>query len=116
MIDFEKERIIQEYVPGKQMTVAHLIAHPDSEVFEKLGILNSENAAVGIATITPCEAAIIAVDVATKNADVEIGFLDRFSGSLAIVGTYSAVYSGLESMVTVLKNEMEFDTVELTVS
>lgn len=24
----EKERIIQEFVPGKQVTLAHLIAHP----------------------------------------------------------------------------------------
>lgn len=116
MIDFEKERIIQEYVPGKQMTVAHLIAHPDSEVFEKLGILNSNDLAVGIATITPCEAAIIAVDIAIKNADVEIGFLDRFSGSLVITGSFSAVRSGLESMISVLKDEMEFDTVALSIS
>ncbi len=24
----DKERIIQEFVPGKQVTLAHLIAHP----------------------------------------------------------------------------------------
>ena len=24
----ERDRIIQEYVPGKQVTLAHLIAHP----------------------------------------------------------------------------------------
>lgn len=27
-----KERIIQEYVPGKQVTLAHLIAHPGAEL------------------------------------------------------------------------------------
>lgn len=27
-----KERIIQEFVPGKQVTLAHLIAHPGEEL------------------------------------------------------------------------------------
>ena len=29
----DKERIIQEFVPGKQVTLAHLIAHPGEECF-----------------------------------------------------------------------------------
>ncbi len=28
----DKERIIQEFVPGKQVTLAHLIAHPGEEL------------------------------------------------------------------------------------
>ena len=28
----ERDRIIQEYVPGKQVTLAHLIAHPDKDI------------------------------------------------------------------------------------
>ena len=115
-MDTQKERIIQEYVPGKQMTIAHLIANPDQEVYEKLGIIGYDGCAIGLATITPCEAAIIAVDVATKNADVEIGFLDRFSGSLVIVGTYSSVKVGLEVMSDVLKNDMGFYTVDISTS
>ncbi|HAZ06815.1 MAG TPA: propanediol utilization protein, partial [Acetobacterium sp.] len=47
--------------------------------------------AIGILTITPSEAAIIAADAATKAAPVEIGFLDRFSGSLVITGRVSDV-------------------------
>ncbi len=31
----EKERIIQEFVPGKQVTLAHLIAHPGEELAKK---------------------------------------------------------------------------------
>ncbi len=31
----DKERIIQEFVPGKQVTLAHLIAHPGSGAGEK---------------------------------------------------------------------------------
>lgn len=31
----DKERIIQEFVPGKQVTLAHLIAHPGEELAKK---------------------------------------------------------------------------------
>ena len=33
----EKARIIQELVPGKQVTIAHLIAHPDEDLAKKMG-------------------------------------------------------------------------------
>ncbi|MDU1988222.1 MAG: propanediol utilization protein, partial [Enterococcus faecalis] len=28
----EKQRMIQEYVPGKQVTLAHIIASPNKEI------------------------------------------------------------------------------------
>lgn len=31
------ERMIQEYVPGKQVTLAHVIANPGKDLFKKLG-------------------------------------------------------------------------------
>ena len=34
---FEKQRIIQEFVPGKQVTLAHLIANPEPDLYKKLG-------------------------------------------------------------------------------
>lgn len=34
----DKERIIQEFVPGKQVTLAHLIAHPGEEPAKKIGV------------------------------------------------------------------------------
>ena len=77
----EKQRMIQEYVPGKQVTLAHLIANPDEVIFEKLGLQAEIKDAIGILTITPSEAAIIAVDIATKAADVQVGFVDRFTRS-----------------------------------
>ena len=80
----EKQRMIQEYVPGKQVTLAHLIANPDEVIFEKLGLQAEIKDAIGILTITPSEAAIIAVDIATKAADVEVGFVDVFWGSFVI--------------------------------
>lgn len=31
-------RIVQELVPGKEITIAHLIASPDITLYEKLGL------------------------------------------------------------------------------
>lgn len=36
--DDNKERVIQEYVPGKQVTLAHLIANPNRDIYTKLGL------------------------------------------------------------------------------
>ena len=71
----EKARIIQELVPGKQVTIAHLIAHPDEDLAKKMGVPGAE--AVGILTLSPREAAMIAGDFATKAASVQIGFSRR---------------------------------------
>ncbi|MGE9641818.1 propanediol utilization protein, partial [Escherichia coli] len=30
--------MIQEYVPGKQVTLAHIIASPNKEIYTKLGL------------------------------------------------------------------------------
>ena len=53
-----KERIIQEFVPGKQVTLAHVIPHPVEALYAKMGLIDAEGA-IGIFTITPSEAAII---------------------------------------------------------
>ena len=31
-----KQRIIQEFVPGKQVTIAHVIANPKPDLFRKM--------------------------------------------------------------------------------
>lgn len=106
------ERIIQESVPGKQITIAHIIASPMPDIYERLGIDNKE--AIGILTISPFETAIIAADIATKVADVEIGFLDRFTGSLVITGDVQAVETALTAINDRLKNLMNFTTAPIT--
>lgn len=60
----DKERIIQEFVPGKQVTLAHLIAHPGEELAKKIGVPDA--GAIGIMTLTPGETAMIAGDLALK--------------------------------------------------
>jgi len=113
----EKQRIIQEYVPGKQITLAHLIANPVSSLSRKLGLQSEEGSgvsALGILTITPSEAAIIAADAATKSADVEIGFIDRFSGALVITGDVAAVEAALKGVIDLLCGRMKFTLPEIT--
>jgi len=87
------ERKIFESVPGKQVTLAHIIANPDERIFEKLG-LN--------------------VDIAKKAAPIKIGFVDRFSGSVFILGDVAAVQSAIEQVVIYLSEFMQFSVPKIT--
>lgn len=110
----EKQRIIQEFVPGKQITLAHIIANPTGDIHQKLG-LSSENVnAIGIMTITPSEGAIIAADVATKASDISVGFIDRFNGALVITGDVSSVESAVKDVVAVLGGQLSFTPAVIT--
>lgn len=108
-----KQRIIQEFVPGKQVTLAHIIANPDDRLYAKLGLV-ATSGAIGILTITPSEAAVIAADVATKASAVEIGFVDRFSGSLLLLGTLSEVQSSVRHITETLATVLGFTVPDLT--
>ncbi len=99
-MDFqEKQRIIQEFVPGKQVTLAHLIANPEPLLYKKIGVV-LEDGALGVLTITPSEGAIIAADIATKAGNVELVFVDRFSGSLVVCGDITSVEAALQGFLT----------------
>ena len=44
-------RIIQESVPGKQITMAHIISSPDPVIYKKLGLdprIDYKKAAIGV--------------------------------------------------------------------
>lgn len=110
--DQNMTRIIQESVPGKQVTIAHVIASPMPDIYERLGI--DDNGAIGILTLTPFETAMIAADIATKTANVEIGFLDRFTGSVVISGDVQSVTTSLNEVTEKLKTLLGFDVVEVT--
>ncbi|WP_416376419.1 BMC domain-containing protein [Thermovirga lienii] len=110
----EKARVIQEYVPGKQITLAHVIRNPRKELCEKIGI--DHQGAVGILTITPGEGAIIAGDIASKSASVRVEFVDRFTGCLMISGDVSSVESSLRSIVSFFGSKLLFASTEVTFS
>lgn len=107
------ERMIQEYVPGKQVTLAHLIANPGKGLYQKLG-LSEAASAIGILTITPSEASIIACDIATKSGAVEIGFIDRFTGAVVLTGDVSAVEFALRQVTRSLGEMLHFTTCPVT--
>lgn len=113
----DKLRIIQEIVPGKQITLAHIIANPDEILYQKLGLdpaVDYARSAIGIVTMSPSETAIIAGDIALKTSGVEIGFVDRFSGTLIVTGTVSEVEEALDALVSYAEQKLGFTVCELT--
>lgn len=110
-------RIVQEIVPGKQITMAHVICSPDPVIYQKLGLdprVDYVHAAVGIITLSPSETAIIAADICMKKSAIEIGFIDRFSGTLIVTGRMADVIVALESVLEYTETVMGFTVCNLT--
>lgn len=106
-----KQRIIQELVPGKQISLAHIIANPDKVLYTKLGLdpsVDYSRFAIGILTVSPAETAIIMADIAMKASGAEIGFVDRFSGSLIVTGTVSEVEAAVTAILTYVDEKLGF--------
>lgn len=113
----DKMRIIQEIVPGRQVTLAHIIASPEKILYEKLGLdprLDYEKSAIGITTVSPSETAIIMADVAMKSSGITLGFVDRFSGALIFTGTVSEVQAGIEALLTYVQEKLGYSVCEIT--
>lgn len=113
----QQTRIVQELVPGKEITIAHLIANPDASLYEKLGLdpsVEYNKAAIGILTISPAETAIIAADIATKAAGIELGFVDRFSGTLIVNGTVSETEAAMVAVLEYVSKKMGFSVCPIT--
>lgn len=113
----DRLRIIQELVPGKQITLAHVIASPDPILYQKLGLnpeLDFSGSAIGIITVSPAETAIIAADIATKAANVDLSFVDRFSGTLIVTGLISDVESALKAITDYCRERLGFTVCELS--
>lgn len=110
----EKLRIVQELVPGKQITIAHIIANPDESLYETMKI-DARGGAIGIVTMSPSETAVIAGDLAIKASGVKIGYVDYHDqGTLIVTGTVSEVQSALTSVLSYCENKLGFTVCELT--
>ena len=110
----EKQRIILEFVPGKQVTLAHVISNPDESLYKKMGVIGETSGALGIMTITPSEGAIIGADVASKAANINVVFVDRFNGSLVVNGDVASVEEAIRDVLRVLTNVLHFTPTEIT--
>lgn len=65
-------------------------------------------------TISPAETAIIAGDIAIKAAGIELGFVDRFSGTLIVTGTISETEAAIRAVLEYVKDKMGFSVCEIT--
>ena len=113
----EKTRIIQELVPGKQITLAHIIASPDEILYKKLGLdptVEYSRSAIGILTVSPAETAIIAGDISIKASGAQLGFVDRFSGTVILTGTFSEVEASLKAVTTYAEETLGFTVCKIT--
>ncbi len=113
----DKMRIVQELVPGKQITLAHIIANPDQVLYKKLGLdpaIEYSKTAIGIVTMSPAETAIIAGDIATKASGADLGFVDRFSGTLIVTGSISDVEASLNALVDYCHDVLKFAVCPIT--
>lgn len=112
-----KQRIIQELVPGKQITLAHIIAAPDAILYRKLGLdpaVDYARSAIGIVTMTPAEYAIIAADLAIKRSAASLGFVDRFSGTLIVTGKVDEVEASLAAVTEYAEEKLGFKVCPIT--
>ena len=112
-----KQRIIQELVPGKQITLAHIIAAPDAILYRKLCLdpsVDYARSAIGIVTMTPAEYAIIAADLAIKKSAAELGFVDRFSGTLIVTGKVDEVEASLAAVTEYAERVLGFKVCAIT--
>lgn len=112
-----KQRIIQELVPGKQITLAHIIANPDQVLYEKLGLdpaVEYSKSAIAVLTVSPAETAIIMADIGIKAAGVELGFVDRFSGSVIFTGTVSEVEASVQAILDYVESVLGYAVVPIS--
>ena len=119
----EKLRLARVRVPGKEVCLAQVIGVSDRSVYENLGLHigvhageNHVGESIGILHFTPWESTVVAADVALKSGNVEIGFLDRFCGTLIVLGARTDVQSAVEGVVDFFQNELHFPVCDITVS
>lgn len=111
----EKMRIVQELVPGKQITIAHIIANPDESLYSTMGLKSEPHGAIGIITMSPAETAVIAGDIGIKAAGVKIGYVDYHdNGTLIVTGSVSEVQSALTAILDYCKSKLDFTVCEIT--
>ena len=113
----DKMRIVQELVPGRQITLAHIIANPDAILYEKLGLdprVEYSKSAIGVMTVSPAETAIIMADIAVKSSGADLGFVDRFSGSLIITGSVSEVEAATNAILDYTSQTLGYTVCQIT--
>ena len=113
----KKLRMTRVRVPGKEVCLAHVLNPSQACIYQNLGLHigvhegeDHTGDAVGMIRFTPWEAVVVAADVAMKSADVQIGFMDRFCGSLILTGGLTEVQRAVEEVVRFFSEVLGFKT------
>ena len=116
----KKLRMTRVRVPGKEVCLAHVISPSQSCIYENLGLHigvhegeDHTGESIGLIRFTPWETVVVAADVAMKSADVEIGFMDRFCGTLILTGGLIQVQTAVEEVVRFFNERLGFAVCEV---
>lgn len=119
--DDNKQRIVQELVPGKQITLAHVIANPDVSLLDKINLSTTatggtlKKSAIGVLTVTPAQTSVILADIAIKASGVALGDIDFHEyGSLLLTGTVSEVEASLQAILSYAVQTLHYEVCEVT--
>ena len=119
----EELRLVRVKVVGREVSLAQLIGVSDRQIYRNLGLhigthLGEDHTgeSIGILDMTPWESTIAAADVAMKSGDVELAFLDHFSGTVILLGAQAEVTAALEQVLAFFRDELHFAVCPLTVS
>lgn len=116
----KKLRMTRVRVPGKEVCMAHVMNPSEACIYQNLGLHigvhegeDHVGESIGIIRFTPWEAVVVAADVAIKSADIEIGFMDRFCGTLIITGGFAQVQTAVTEVVRFFDEVLGFKTCEV---
>ncbi|MCQ2548632.1 MAG: BMC domain-containing protein [Lachnospiraceae bacterium] len=113
-------RMTRVRVPGKEVCMAHILSPSETSIYHNLGLHigvhegeDHTGETIGLIRFTPWEAVVVAADVAMKAATVEIGFMDRFCGSLILTGGHTQVETAVHEVVRFFGETLGFQTCEV---
>lgn len=117
----EPLRTVRVRVPGKEISLAHIIGVTEASVYQNLGLHigvhegeDHTGESIGLMCFTLWESTVVAADVAVKSGGAEIGFMDRFCGSLILTGAHAEVRASIQGVLEFFKDELGFTVCEIS--
>jgi ethanolamine utilization protein EutS len=114
-------RIVRVTVPGKEITLAHIIGVSEYPVYKNMALdigfhegYDPTGKALGILHMCPWESTLIGADIAVKMGDIDIGFMDRFCGSLILLGEREDIKSAVYEIVRYFRDDLGYPACKVT--
>ena len=102
-------RLTRVRVPGKELSFAHVFTPSDRSIYENLAL----HIGVHEGEDHRGDAIVVAADVAVKAAHVEVGFMDRFCGTLILTGGFTEVMTAVEEVVRFFHETLKFNVCKI---